>query len=111
MDPKRLNCERRISGASQPFKGAKLRQKSEKHNAPPDKVVQDICRRTRRQYSAEEKISIVLERLRGRTASPRCPLEEIAQSLYYSWFKEFLEADKRRFAGDTVRHATAPEVE
>jgi transposase len=85
--------------------------KSGKCKEPADKVVKDIRRRTRRQHSAEEKIRIVLEGLRGEDSiAELCRREGIAQSLYYSWSKEFLEAGKRRLAGDTARQATAPEV-
>ena len=69
---------------------------------PAEKVVRDIRRKTRRKHSTEEKIRIVLEGLRGE--------EGIAESLYYSWSKEFLEAGKKRLAGDTARQATSNEV-
>ncbi len=63
------------------------------------------------QYSAEEKIRIVIDGLRGETSiAELCRRENIAESLYYSWSKEFLEASKRRLAGDTVRAATTDEV-
>lgn len=76
-----------------------------------EKTVRDIRRATRRQYSAEEKIRIVLEGLRGETGiAELCRKEGIAQSMYYGWSKEFLEAGKRRLAGDTVREATSDEV-
>jgi transposase len=76
-----------------------------------EKHVKDIRRATRKQYSAEEKIRIVLEGLRGEySIAELCRREGIAQSLYYSWSKEFLEAGKRRLAGDTARQATSPEV-
>ena len=75
------------------------------------KVVKDIRRRTRQQHSSEEKIRIVLEGLRGEDSiSELCRREGIAQSLYYSWSKEFLEAGKKRLAGDTARQATSSEV-
>jgi len=76
-----------------------------------DRVVRDIRRKTRKRHSAEEKIRIVLEGLRGEASiAELCRREGIAQSLYYSWSKEFLEAGKRRLAGDTARQATSPEV-
>jgi transposase len=63
------------------------------------------------QYSAEEKIRIVLDGLRGEVSiAELCRREGIAESLYYSWSKEFLEAGKRRLAGDTARSATTSEV-
>ncbi len=78
---------------------------------PAEKVVRDIRRKTRKQYSAEEKIRIVLEGLRGEESiAALCRREGIAESLYYSWSKEFLEAGKKRLAGDTARQATSGEV-
>jgi transposase len=79
--------------------------------APAEQVLKDIRRQTRRQYSAEEKIRIVLEGLRGEeNISELCRREGIAASMYYGWSKEFLEAGKRRLAGDTARAATSGEV-
>ena len=76
-----------------------------------EKLVRDIRRATRRHYSAEEKIRIVLEGLRGEASiAELCRKEGIAQSMYYGWSKEFLEAGKRRLAGDTARAATSGEV-
>jgi transposase len=88
-----------------------MRQKSETPKPPAEQVVKDIRRATRKQYSAEEKIRIVLEGLRGEySIAELCRREGIAESLYYSWSKEFLEAGKRRLAGDTARAATSGEV-
>ncbi len=88
-----------------------MRQKSGRSKEPADKVVKDIRRATRRRYSAEEKIRIVLEGLRGEDSiAELCRREGIAQSLYYSWSKEFLEAGKKRLAGDTAREASTGEV-
>lgn len=67
-------------------------------------------RATRKQYGAEDKIRIVLEGLRGEESIALCRREEIAESLYYNWSKEFLEAAKKRLAGDTARAATSEEV-
>ena len=79
--------------------------------APAERVVRDIRRRTRKQHSAEEKIRVVLEGLRGEDSiAALCRREGIAESLYYAWSKEFLEAGKRRLAGDTARAATTDEV-
>jgi transposase len=76
-----------------------------------DKLVKSIRRKTRHTYSAEEKIRIVLAGLRGEESiSALCRRESIAESLYYKWSKEFLEAGKRRLSGDTARQATSPEV-
>ena len=73
--------------------------------------MKNIRRATRKQYSAEEKIRIVLDGLRGEySIAELCRREGIAESLYYSWSKEFLEAGKRRLAGDTARAATSSEV-
>ena len=78
---------------------------------PSERLVRDIRRATRKQYSAEEKIRIVLDGLRGEVSiAELCRREGIAESLYYSWSKEFLEAGKRRLAGDTARSATTSEV-
>src|SRR5262249_45439362 len=91
--------------------GAKMRQKSDSTAGTPEKLVRDIRRATRKQYSAEEKIRIVLDGLRGESSiAELCRRENIAESLYYSWSKEFLEAGKRRLAGDTARAATSSEV-
>jgi transposase len=88
-----------------------MRQKSGTRKATAEQVVKDIRRRTRKLHSAEEKIRIVLEGLRGEASiAELCRREGIATSLYYSWSKEFLEAGKRRLAGDTARQATSPEV-
>jgi transposase len=76
-----------------------------------DKVVKNIRRKTRQTYSSEEKIRIVLAGLRGEESiAVLCRREGIAESLYYNWSKEFLEAGKRRLSGDTARQATSPEV-
>ena len=78
---------------------------------PAEKVVKDIRRATRKQYSAEEKIRIVLEGLRGEDSIAELSRREgIAQNLYYRWSKDFLEAGKKRLAGDTARAATSDEV-
>ena len=76
-----------------------------------EKHVKDIRRKTRRKFSAEEKIRIVLEGLRGEYSIAELSRREgIAQGLYYTWSKEFLEAGKKRLSGDTERQATAGEV-
>jgi len=76
-----------------------------------EKVVNEIRRRTRRQFSAEEKIRIVLEGLRGEeSVATLCRREGLAPNLYYRWSKEFLEAGKKRLQGDTKREATSDEV-
>ena len=88
-----------------------MRQKPGTRKEPAEKAVKDIRRRTRKHHSAEEKIRIVLEGLRGEDSiAELCRREGIATSLYYSWSKEFLEAGKKRLAGDVARQATSPEV-
>ena len=88
-----------------------MRQKSGTGKAPAEQVIKDIRRATRKQYGAEEKICIVLEGLRGEESiAALCRREGIAESLYYTWSKEFLEAGKKRLAGDTARAATSDEV-
>ena len=85
-----------------------MSQKPVTQRAAAEKVVKDIRRATRKQHSAEEKIRIVLAGLRGEDSiAEHCRREGIAQSLYYSWSKEFLEAGKRRLAGDTARQASS----
>jgi transposase len=77
----------------------------------PESVVREIRRKTRRKYSSEEKIRIVLEGLRGEESiAELCRREGISSNLYYSWSREFLDAGKRRLMGDTRREATSPEV-
>lgn len=88
-----------------------MRPKSKSAKRPAEKVVKDIRRATRRHFSAEDKIRIVLDGLRGDDSiAELCRREGIAQSLYYTWSKEFMEAGKRRLAGDTARAATTDEV-
>ena len=88
-----------------------MRAKSLKPKAPAEQVVKDIRRATRKHYSAEDKIRIVLDGLRGDDSiAELCRREGIAQSLYYTWSKEFMEAGKRRLAGDTARAATTNDV-
>ena len=88
-----------------------MRQNIRPQGTSSEKAVKDIRRATRKQYSAEEKIRIVLDGLRGEeTIAELCRQEGIAQSLYYSWSKEFLEAGKKRLAGDTARSASTGEV-
>lgn len=76
-----------------------------------EKAIREIRRATRRQYSAEEKIRIVLEGLRGESSiAELCRKEGINQNLYNRWSKDFLEAGKKRLAGDTAREANSEEV-
>jgi transposase len=79
--------------------------------AKAEQVVREIHRQTRRRFSVEEKVRIVLEGLRGeQSVAELCRRESLAPNLYYRWSKEFLEAGKKRLLGDTTREATAPEV-
>ena len=88
-----------------------MRQKAMRDKDPAEKTVRDIRRKTRKHRSAEEKIRIVITGLRGEeSVAALCRREGIAESLYYSWSKEFLEAGKKRLAGDTARAATSDEV-
>jgi transposase len=88
-----------------------MRTKFPSPKAPAERVLKDIRRATRKHYSAEDKIRIVLDGLRGEDSiAELCRREGIAQSMYYVWSKEFLEAGKRRLAGDTARAATTDEV-
>ena len=88
-----------------------MRQGMEATKPSAEKVIKDIRRVTRKQYGAEEKIRIVLDGLRGEESiAALCRREGIAESLYYNWSKEFLEAGKKRLAGDTARAATTDEV-
>jgi len=88
-----------------------MRRKSKGLKEGAEATVRDIRRRTRKQYAAEEKIRIVLAGLRGEDSiAELCRREGIAESLYYSWSKEFLEAGKKRLAGDTARQASSGEV-
>ncbi len=88
-----------------------MRQRDDTRKDSAEKTVRDIRRSTRRRFAAEEKIRIVLEGLRGEDSiAELCRREGINQNLYYRWSKEFLEAGKKRLAGDTAREATSEEV-
>lgn len=76
-----------------------------------ESIVREIKRRTRKKYSSEEKIRIVLEGLRGEESiASLCRKEGINPNMYYKWSKEFLESGKKRLQGDTQREATSSEV-
>jgi len=82
-----------------------------KSKSKPEAVVKQIRRKTRRKYSSEEKIRIILEGLRGEDSIAEiCRREGISPNLYYRWSKDFLEAGKKRLQGDTVREANTSEV-
>ena len=88
-----------------------MRQKHRPEKEPAETVVKEIRRATRKHYSAEEKIRIVLEGLRGEDSiAELCRREGLPPNVYYRWSKDFLEAGKKRLAGDTAREATSDEV-
>ena len=88
-----------------------MRRKNDRLTEGAERVLKDIKRQTRRRFSAEEKIRIVLSGLRGEDSiAELCRQEGIAQSQYYGWSKEFMEAGKKRLAGDTIREANTDEV-
>src|SRR5271168_1402641 len=88
-----------------------MRSKIDTQSEEAEKAVRDIRRATRRHFSAEDKIRIVIAGLRGEDSiAELCRKEGINQNLYYRWSKEFLEAGKKRLAGDTVREASSDEV-
>lgn len=81
------------------------------HKNEADKTVRNIRRQTRRNFSSEEKIRIVLAGLRGEESiAELCRHEGIHQNLYYRWSRDFLEAGKKRLSGDTAREASTSEV-
>ncbi len=89
-----------------------MRQRTGLRGKSSEKIIKDIRRATRKRRSPEEKIRIVLDGLRGEESiAELCRREGIVESLYYSWSKEFLEAGKKRLAGDTSRAATTDEVQ
>ena len=84
-----------------------MRRKSGPDKQVAEQMIKDIRRATRRHFSSEDKIRIVFEGPRGEDSiAELCRREGIASSMYYGWSKEFLEAGKRRLAGDTARSAT-----
>lgn len=88
-----------------------MKQKAGPQKPAAEQIIKDIRRATRKHHSAEDKIRIVLDGLRGEESiAGLCRREGIAESLYCSWSKEFLEAGKKRLAGDTARAATSDEV-
>ena len=88
-----------------------MKQKPTGRTSSSEKIIRDIKRNTRKQYSAEEKIRIVLDGVRGEASiAELCRREGIAQSLYYKWSKDFMQAGKKRLAGDIVRQANTSDV-
>ena len=85
--------------------------KKSKKSKKSESIIKSIKRQTRRRFSAEEKIRIVMDGLRGEeSVASICRTEGIAPALYYRWSKDFLEAGKRRLMGDTMRDANTSEV-
>ena len=83
-----------------------------KQKKSSERLVRDIKRKTRRKFSSEEKIRIVIEGLRGEMSiAELCRKEDISQNLYYRWSKDFLESGKKRLSGDTLREANTTEVQ
>ena len=81
------------------------------NQSSPAARVREIRRKTRRRYTSEEKVRIVLEGIKGEESiAELCRREGISPNLYYNWSKEFLEAGKRRLQGDTKREASSGEV-
>ena len=88
-----------------------MRQTTGTRKSPGEKIVKDIKRATRKHYSSEEKIRIVLDGLRGEDSiAELCRREGISQGIYDKWSKDFMEAGKRRLAGDTARAENTDEV-
>ena len=88
-----------------------MKQRPTGRTSSSEKIIRDIKRNTRKHYSAEEKIRIVLDGVRGEASiAELCRREGIAQSLYYKWSKDFMEAGKQRLAGDIVRQANTSDV-
>ena len=82
-----------------------------KSKTSPESIVREIKRKTRRKFTAEEKIRIVLEGLRGEESiTDLCRKEGIHPTMYYKWSKSFLESGKRQLNGDTIREASSSEV-
>ena len=88
-----------------------MKQKPAGRPSSSEHIIKDIKRKTRKQYGAEEKIRIVLDGLRGEESiAELCRREGIGQGMYYKWSKDFMEAGKKRLAGDIVRQANTDEV-
>jgi transposase len=88
-----------------------MRQTTGTRKSPGEQIVKDIKRATRKHYSSEEKIRFVLDGLRGEDSiAELCRREGISQGIYYKWSKDFMEAGKRRLAGDTARAANTDKV-
>jgi transposase len=82
------------------------------NNKSTSSLISDLKRKTRKAYSSEEKIRIIIEGMRGEdTIAELCRKEGISQGNYYKWAKDFMEAGKRRLAGDTMREANTTEVQ
>ena len=112
MEQMQLHCTREDFRPIVVTEGNEDEAESQTRQTGAAKAIKDIRRATRKQYSAEEKIRIVLDGLRGEESiAELCRREGIVQSIYYKLSKEFLEAGKRRLAGDTARAASTGEVD
>src|ERR1700739_3670530 len=88
-----------------------MRSKIDAQSEEAEKAVRDIRRATRRHFSAEDKVRMVIAGLGGEDSGAELARTGgIKQNLYYRWSKDFLEAGKKRLAGDTAREATSDEV-
>lgn len=106
-----LPCYNHHSGDSMQSKTKPAPKPKPQAAAKPEAVVRDIKRVTRNKYSAEDKIRIILEGLRGETAITEiCRREGLGTNLYYRWSKDFLEAGKKRLQGDILREANSNDV-
>jgi transposase len=75
-------------------------------------LISELKRKTRKVYSSEDKIRIIIEGMRGEVSiAELCRKEGIAQANYYKWSKDFMEAGKKRLNGDTIREANTTEVQ
>jgi transposase len=87
-------------------------EQAEERTRETQSFIRSVRRSTRRKYTPEEKIRIVVEGFRREeTVSDLCRREGINPANYYSWTKEFMEAGKERLARNTVRDATRHEIE
>ena len=106
MRPKKESSTPRSAGAIAPA------ERSAVNRTRSEALLKEIRRKTQRIYTAEQKIIIVMEGIRGEeTIAEICRRYGIAETTYYKWNKEFVEAGKRRLSGDEARQATSSEVE
>lgn len=90
----------------------KTQSMENKRKQSATELIKEVKRRTRRTFSSEEKIKIVLEGLRGEDSiAAICRKYSIYEATYFKWSKDFMEAGKKRLSGDTVREANSTEVQ